>query len=225
MQPPSPLPAPDLPDPDLSGRPRGRPALPEPVLRQKVVQAATQILLSQGYPAMTMEAVARQANVAKKTAYRFAANREDLVALILDGWTAEFPQAFAAEAAETGAALQALEDGLMLIAGRVLTAEAVGLFRLLVNDVPARAGLLAVYTTSGVERSRALLADWLARHQARGVIACADPAMAADLILSMVIAEPLRQIAIRHREPLPGWDLRPRIRAALDLLALKPPSV
>ncbi|GAB3130237.1 TetR/AcrR family transcriptional regulator [Novispirillum itersonii] len=201
-------------------RPRGRPALPEEDLRGKVVQAATQILLSQGYAAATMEAVARQANVAKKTVYRFAANREELIALILRDWTAPFPLAFEAEAADAGAALRVLEDSLILIAGRVLTAEAVGLFRLLVNDLPEREAVLEIYTAAGIDRSRALLAGWLSRHRARGVITCPDPALAADLILSMVIAEPLRQIAIRLTPPQPEWDIRPRVQAALSLLRL-----
>lgn len=201
-------------------RPRGRPALPEEDLRGKVVQAATQILLSQGYAAATMEAVARQANVAKKTVYRFAANREDLIALILRDWTAPFPLAFEAEAADAGAALRVLEDSLTLIGERVLTAEAVGLFRLLVNDLPEREAVLEIYTAAGIDRSRALLADWLSRHRARGVITCPDPALAADLILSMVIAEPLRQIAIRLTPPQPEWDIRPRVQAALSLLRL-----
>lgn len=201
-------------------RPRGRPALPEEDLRGKVVQAATQILLSQGYAAATMEAVARQANVAKKTVYRFAANREELIALILRDWTAPFPLAFEAEAADAGAALRVLEDSLTLIGERVLTAKAVGLFRLLVNDLPEREAVLEIYTVAGIDRSRALLADWLSRHRARGVITCPDPALAADLILSMVIAEPLRQIAIRLTPPQPEWDIRPRVQAALSLLRL-----
>lgn len=203
-----------------SPRPRGRPALPEEDLRAKVVQAATRILLSDGYAAMTVEAVARQAGVAKKTVYRFAASREDLIPLILRDWTAPFLPAFAAEAADPATAMQTLEDTLTLIGERVLTAEAVGLFRLLVSDLPARDAVLDQYTAAGIDRSRRLLADWLSRHRARGVITCPDPAMAADLILSMVIAEPLRQIAIRITPPQPQWDIRPRVRAALALLRL-----
>jgi len=201
-------------------KPRGRPPLSEDLLRGKVAGAATQLILAQGYAAMTMEAVAQQAGVAKKTVYRFAANREELVGLIVGNWTDSLPPAFEAEAADPAEAARLLETILVLIAERVLTAEAVGLFRVLVNDLPARNEVLAIYGRNGIERSRRMLADWLARHRSRGVLTLADPVLAADLILSMVVAEPLRQIAIGIAEPQPGWDIRPRVRAALDLLKL-----
>nr|WP_281362521.1 TetR/AcrR family transcriptional regulator [Azospirillum melinis] len=178
------------------------------------------MILSQGYSGMTMEAVAQQAGVAKKTVYRFAANREELVGLIVGNWTDSLPPAFEAEAADPAEAACLLETILVLIAERVLTAEAVGLFRVLVNDLPARNEVLAIYGRNGIERSRRMLADWLARHRSRGVLTLADPVLAADLILSMVVAEPLRQIAIGIAEPQPAWDIRPRVRAALDLLKL-----
>jgi len=201
-------------------KPRGRPPLSEDLLRGKVAGAATQLILTQGYSGMTMEAVAQQAGVAKKTVYRFAANREELVGLIVGNWTDSLPPAFEAEAADPAEAARLLETILVLIAERVLTAEAVGLFRVLVNDLPARNEVLAIYGRNGIERSRRMLADWLARHRSRGVLTLADPVLAADLILSMVVAEPLRQIAIGIAEPQPAWDIRPRVRAALDLLKL-----
>ncbi|CAO3361212.1 TetR/AcrR family transcriptional regulator [Azospirillum melinis] len=209
--------------PDATPKPqksRGRPPLSEDLLRGKVAGAATRLILGQGYAAMTMEAVAQQAGVAKKTVYRFAANREELVGLIVGNWTDSLPPAFEAEAADPAEAARLLETILVLIAERVLTAEAVGLFRVLVNDLPARNEVLAIYGRNGIERSRRMLADWLARHRSRGILTLADPVLAADLILSMVVAEPLRQIAIGIAEPQPAWDIRPRVRAALDLLKL-----
>lgn len=201
-------------------KPRGRPPLSEEVLRGKVAEAAMHVILMQGYSAMTMEAVAQQAKVAKKTVYRFAANREELVGLIVGRWTDSLPPAFEADATDPAGAIGILENILVLIAERVLTAQAVGLFRLLVNDLPMRDDVLAIYGRNGIERSRGMLTEWLSRHRSRGVLALADPAMAADLILSMVVAEPLRRIAIGITEPQPAWDIRPRVRAALSLLKL-----
>ncbi|MFD2232374.1 TetR/AcrR family transcriptional regulator [Phaeospirillum tilakii] len=209
---------------ETTPKPRGRPPLAEEVLRGKVVEAATHLILTQGYPAMTMEAVAQQAKIAKKTVYRFAASREELIGLIVANWTDAFPPAFAADATDPAEAIRVLENLLVLIAQRVLTAEAVGLFRLLVHDLPGRDAVLAIYGRNGIERSRGLLSDWLARHRSRGVLGMADPALAADLILSMVVAEPLRRIAIGIAEPQPAWDIRPRVRAALDLLKLGGPE-
>ena len=47
------------------------------------------MLLNEGYAATTLEAVARRAGMAKKTVYRYASDREDLVAQSC-GWTDGF---------------------------------------------------------------------------------------------------------------------------------------
>lgn len=203
-----------------SKRSRGRPAQPEAALRANVLDAATRLMLERGYAAMTMEAVAKEAGAAKKTVYRFAASREELLGLIVRNWTDTFVPAFEARVSNGAALAEALHDILLTIALRVLSAEAVGLYRLLVNELPAREEILAIYHRNGIERSRAMLADWLHAHRALGAARLGDAAIASDLILSMVIAEPLRQIAIGQAQPLPAWDVRSRIRAALQLLGL-----
>ncbi|OCP37964.1 TetR/AcrR family transcriptional regulator [Ensifer sp. LC163] len=199
---------------------RGRPAKPEETLAATVVSAATRLMLERGYAAMTMEAVAKQAGVAKKTVYRFAPDREALFGLIVKNWTDTFLPAFTTEAKSADEVPALLEATLSTIADRVLCEDAVGLFRLLAGDIPAREDILSIYDRNGVERSRALLADWLARHKAAGLIDVADPTMASDLILSMVIAEPLRRMALGLTPPVPATDIRPRIKAALALLRL-----
>ena len=52
--------------------------------------ATTWLLLNEGYAATTLEAVARRAGMAKKTVYRYASDREDLVAQVVRGWTDGF---------------------------------------------------------------------------------------------------------------------------------------
>ncbi|CAM2736586.1 MULTISPECIES: TetR/AcrR family transcriptional regulator [Janthinobacterium] len=199
-------------------RGRGRPARPPEEAREAAVQAATWLLLHEGYAATTMEAVARHAGMAKKSLYQYAANREELVALVVRGWTDAFLPAMAQDAAAPGEVLPLLKEILQAMAARVLTADAVGLFRLLCTEFPARADLLAVYQRNGIERGTALLAEWLRRQAARGHLVLHDGQELAGLLLAMVIAEPLRQMALDLLAPVPSWDAAPRIDAALRLL-------
>jgi AcrR family transcriptional regulator len=199
-------------------RGRGRPARPPEEAREAAVQAATWLLLNEGYAATTMEAVARHAGMAKKSLYQYAANREELVALVVRGWTDAFLPAMAHDAAVPGEVLPLLKEILQTMAARVLTVDAVGLFRLLCTEFPARADLLAVYQRNGIERGTALLAEWLQRQAARGHLVLQDGAELAGLLLAMVIAEPLRQMALGLLAPVPAWDAAPRIDAALRLL-------
>ncbi|MCQ9982375.1 hypothetical protein L6C94_14505, partial [Staphylococcus aureus] len=83
--------------------------------------------------------------LAKKTLYRFAANREDLVALVVRSWTDGFRPALSADAQSASEVAPALAEILRVIAARVLSAEAVGMFRLLTTDFPAKPELLEVY--------------------------------------------------------------------------------
>ncbi|MDZ5636183.1 TetR/AcrR family transcriptional regulator [Janthinobacterium sp. GMG1] len=199
-------------------RGRGRPARPPGEAREAAVQAATWLLLQEGYAATTMEAVARHAGMAKKSLYQYAANREELVALVVRGWTDAFLPAMAHDAPAPGEVLPLLKEILQTMASRVLTADAVGLFRLLCTEFPARADLLAVYQRNGIERGTAMLAEWLQRQATRGHVVLGDASELAGLLLAMVIAEPLRQMALGLLPPVPAWDAGPRIDAALRLL-------
>lgn len=200
-------------------RPRGRPARPEHEAHDAAVEAATWLLLHEGYAATTMEAVARRAGLAKKTLYRLAANREDLVALVVRSWTDAFRPAMAADVRSAADLQPALAAILRQVAERVLSADAVGLFRLLSTDFPAKPELLEVYQRNGIERGRAMLADWLRRQCAKGLLKVEEPELVCDLLLSMAIAEPLRQMALGLTPPVPAWDPGPRIEQALRLLA------
>ncbi|OHX15064.1 TetR/AcrR family transcriptional regulator [Chromobacterium sphagni] len=202
---------------NAAARPRGRPAAPEQEMKQQVLEAAAQLLLDKGYHAATMEAVAKQAKVAKKTVYRFAANSEELLAAIIDNWTEAFAAALQAPAADPDNLQQTLEILLATIAGRVLSQQAVGMFRLLINDFPGREQALAAYTEHGIRHSTALLADWLERQRRRGRLRFDDTETTAGLLLAMTIAEPLRQMALGLAPPGMDDKTRARIQAAVKL--------
>lgn len=200
------------------GRQRGRPARPENEASEAAVAAATWLLLNEGYAATTMEAVAKRAGLAKKTLYRFAANREELVALVVRSWTDGFGPTLAKDARSRADVMSALAEILKVIAARVLSADAVGLFRLLTSEFPAKADLLEIYQRNGIERGRAMLTDWLRRQCSKHTLRVAEPELVCDLLLSMVIAEPLRQMALGLLPAVPHWDPAPRIDSALQLM-------
>ena len=109
-----------------------------------------------------------------------------------------------------------LELGLQAIAGQVLSAPAVGMFRLLQHEFAGRDALLAAYQENGIARGRATLAAWLQRQQQLGWLRELDSAQTSDLLLAMTMAEPLRQMALGLLAP--GSDIRARIAAAVALV-------
>ena len=180
--------------------------------------ATTWLLLNEGYAATTLEAVARRAGMAKKTVYRYASDREDLVAQVVRGWTDGFAPVMAQDVTSVDEVLPALARVLQAIAERVLSADAVGMFRLLTADFPPRQ-LLRAYQENGIERGTAMLAAWFQRLARRGLIQVSEPRVVAGLLLSMAIAEPLRAMALGLTPPLPESSIGERIQACLALFA------
>lgn len=201
---------------DAEPRSRGRPSAPEAELRSAAVEATLALLLTQGYAATTVDAVAKRAGMAKKTLYRFAENRDALVMQAIASWTDAFQPAFEQDAQWAAEVTPLLEQGLRAIAQQVLSVQAVGVFRLLQSEFPGREALLATYQRNGIERGRAIVADWLQRQQRHGWLRELDCAQTSDLLLAMVMAEPLRQMALGLLAP--GSDIDNRIAAALTLV-------
>lgn len=197
-------------------RSRGRPSAPEGELRAAAVEATLALLLTQGYAATTVDAVAKRAGMAKKTLYRFAENRDALVTQAIASWTDAFAPVFEQDAQRATELPTLLSQGLQAIARQVLSELAVGMFRLLQSEFPGREDLLAAYQRNGIERGRTIVADWLQRQQRRGWLRELDCAQTSDLLLAMVIAEPLRQMALGLLPP--GSDIDTRIAAALALV-------
>ncbi|WP_369938541.1 TetR/AcrR family transcriptional regulator [Xanthomonas tesorieronis] len=204
--------------PTSAKRPRGRPAQPEAEVRARLLQHAMQLLLEHGYEATTMEAVAARAGVAKKTVYRHAANREALVGLAVRAWSDGIAVPMQRDAGDRSELSPLLRAILQSLCDQVLSEPAVKLFRLLTTDFPGKPELLGSYQANGIERGRALLADWLSRQQRRGLLRDGDPAMLATLILAMAVAEPLRQMALGVTAPLPEGSVAAHLDACMVLL-------
>ena len=201
---------------DEETRSRGRPVTPEADLRAALAEATLTLLLKGGYGAATVDAVAKEAGVAKKTLYRFAANRDELVAQAVRSWTDAFQPAFEQDATHPEVLGEMLVQGLQAIASQVLSAPAVGMFRLLQHEFAGRDALLVAYQENGIARGRATLAAWLQRQQQLGWLRELDTAQTSDLLLAMTMAEPLRQMALGLLAP--GSDIRARIAAAVALV-------
>ncbi|WP_338803710.1 TetR/AcrR family transcriptional regulator [Xenorhabdus griffiniae] len=199
-------------------RPRGRPTIPEQVIRQKILDVTFLLLINQGYNKTTMDVVAKKAGIAKKTLYRFAKNREDLLEQVVMGWEDNFIPAFKKDANNFQQLMKSLKIFLIEIAEKTLSMEAVGLFKLLQSDFPHREVLLDKYQQSGIEKSRNILANWLERQYQKELLKKMDFHIISELIISMVIAEPLRKMALGILPPLPETDMTPRINAAVIFL-------
>lgn len=199
---------------------RGRPPRPEEDVRRALLQSAMDVLLESGYEATTMEAIARRAGVAKKTAYRHAENRQELIGLAVRQWTDGYAPSMQMDPQDTGDVAQALRAILENVCMQVLSETAVRVFRLLTTEFPGKQELLDSYQRNGIERGQMLLSGWLEKQSRKGLLHAPEPAVLAKAILAMAVAEPLRQMALGMMHPLPEGSVAAHLDACMDVLSL-----
>lgn len=199
---------------------RGRPPRPEEDVRRALLQSAMDVLLESGYEAATMEAIARRAGVAKKTAYRHAENRQELIGLAVRQWTDGYAPSMQMDPQDTGDVAQALRAILENVCMQVLSETAVRVFRLLTTEFPGKQELLDSYQRNGIERGQMLLSGWLEKQSRKGLLHAPEPAVLAKAILAMAVAEPLRQMALGMMRPLPEGSVAAHLDACMDVLSL-----
>lgn len=166
-----------------SSTPDAAPPKPAPDPRRAaIIHAAMAIIVDEGWHKASMIAVASRARVSKETLYTLFGNRAGLFAALVgaNAQTVAPPDPDApcdAALAAWGADLLAMMLGRAAIAiNRVAIAEAL--------RAPDLARMLAAH---GREAVLPQLAQWIARHQARGVLrADADPAQAAGDFLALL---------------------------------------
>src|SRR6516165_4412361 len=173
---------------------RGRPSRAEAEKKgERILEVATRLFLSLGYGATSIEAVARQSRISKRTFYhRFRDKPELFVAVvhrIIDGMRppADFPLL-------EGDIEEILQRVARLILRAALSAPAIALNRMLVAESAKFPRLAAIMAErGGSEEAIRLIAAILEREARTGTLALTDSAFVARQFLYMTIAVPQRR--------------------------------
>jgi AcrR family transcriptional regulator len=199
--------------------PRGRPPRDEESVRQALLSSCMNLLLERGYEAVTMEGIAAHAGVAKKTVYRYAANRQELVGQAVRQWSDGYAASMHAEPVDGDDVVHTLRRILESICMRALSETAIRVFRVLTSEFPGKQELMDSYLQNGIERGRAMLAEWLRKQHEKGLLHAPEPALMANAILAMAVAEPLRQMAIGITRPIPEGSVAAHLDACMIVLS------
>jgi AcrR family transcriptional regulator len=170
----------------------GRPSLSQSEgLEEHILAAATELFLTQGYGATSIEAVAQKARISKRTFYHRFDDKADLFAAVVHRLFLRLRPAEKEIAAlfEGGSLCAMLTRIGQVVLHAALREEALGLHRLLVAEAMRFPELALIFEREGsrqeaIERIGALL-----RHACEHV---ADPMFAAEQFLQMMISVPQR---------------------------------
>ncbi len=198
------------------GRP---PRLEAEQIRERILDIATALFLSQGYGATSIEAVAKRARISKRTFYHRFRDKADLFGAVVHRLVERLrpPPQNEGQLFDGGELKEILERLAAFILRAALSAEALALQRVILAEATRFPELAAVVNERGA-RQQAIerIAGLLERTAPPGHPGAARSRFAAEQFLLMVVSAPQRR-ALGLGTPLSPAELDGWARAAVDL--------
>jgi AcrR family transcriptional regulator len=187
---------------------------------QQIREAAAALFLAQGYGAVSMDAVAREAGVSKATIYAHFTDKAELFeSLIKEECARQWP-AMAMLEAEPADLRQTLLAVGRAYAEFLVSPQVVQVFRMVVAESPRFPELGRAFYEGGPRRVRDQLAAYLARAEAQGKLALGgDARQAAQQFLALLRCEHHVRALIGIEPPTtePNAAVRRSAEAATDM--------
>jgi TetR/AcrR family transcriptional regulator, mexJK operon transcriptional repressor len=151
-----------------------------------ILAAASNAFLAEGY-GVSVDQIAAAAGVSKQTVYsHFGSKGELLRALVTDRVQAiTAPLADLPPEAALEQTLQTFGTGFL---AAILSPRAIGLYRLVIAQAVEFPELARIFYEAGPRTNAGRLAAYLAREAAKGTLAVADPMLAAELLIGLLLS-------------------------------------
>jgi len=162
------------------------PDQPANAKRDSIIAGATQVFLSVGYGAATMDAIAKAANVSKQTVYaHFGAKDSLFEAIIRQKCDDLLAPAVGVELSgnDVAAVLGDIADRFI---NAILSPDNMSLFRAIVGECTRFPELADAFYRAGPRLAADVLADYLAEASAEGAIRVDNPTQSAEMFFAML---------------------------------------
>ena len=154
--------------------------------RDQILQAARRTFRDRGYEGSSMDVIAAEAKVSKATVYAHFADKPALFAEMV----AEYCREQQAALAQIEAANPRVGEGLNLLARMMMRflarPEALRFGRMIIGESARFPELGRTFVEAGFLALQSDIAGYLGRAAARGDLEVPDPALAAELFVSMI---------------------------------------
>lgn len=200
--------------PRKSGRPTRRTA---EKLRDHILDVATDLFMQQGYGLTTVEAVAQEARVSKRTLYFRFEDKAALFSAVVNRIIDRLHPPADVPLIDDGTLDSNLTRLAHLMLQGALSAEGLALSRLIAAESAKFPELAAIAAEKGGRQEAIeLVSSLLVRHRRTERITIGNPEFAAQQFLQMVITIPQRR-ALGLGEPMTDGDLQRWVRDTVDL--------
>jgi TetR/AcrR family transcriptional regulator of autoinduction and epiphytic fitness len=174
--------------------------------RDALIETAERVFLRKGYHAATMDDIAAEAGMSKRTLYQLVDSKEDLFTALLE--RRRRPLDVSGIETEGRPVDDVLNDMLRLWAHHVLSPSIIALARLIMAEYMHGRTLSRLLDREGAKPCRDALRDYFSASAASGSVAIDDPEEAAHMLYGMAIGN-------IHIEMLLGIG-KARSRAEID---------
>lgn len=167
--------------------------------RRAITRAARQLFLSAGYEPVSMDQIARAAEVSKATLYAHFDSKDALFAAIIQERCLAMDSLAAAtpDDADPAVVLTALAKRLTLL---MATPEGMALHRIIMAERNRFPEIGRIWYERGVGRVLAIVADVLRRLDATGRLPVPDPVQSAEYLVALVKTSWFVRVMIGHAE-------------------------
>ncbi len=188
-------------------------AVPLPSPRERILAAARKIFLDGPPEQATMDAVAHQAGMSKKTIYREFKSQVELLAALLIENVADMG-AFLPPGPDDDIELE-LYAVLVRMVTHFTSPRSMALARLIISEVRRYPELMTASKPKGFPRE--LLAQWLAAPVVRAKFQIEDPDDAAAMLFGMVMQDSGFKLLVVNNATMPQHLIEARARRAVQI--------
>jgi AcrR family transcriptional regulator len=193
----------------------GRPLVLDPQERRaRLLRAAMQVFSRKGYTAATVDAIAVEAGMSKKTLYQVFASKMVLFDALLEEQLYRIPIAVDLDGLGPEEELAQL---LLSLARYLLDPIRQALVRLIVTDGQASPELMTAFERLEIGRDLNHIEQWIGKQTDAGYLKVADIAATAKLLFGMTIAEPMLSALVQGPLPEKEESLPQQIRQAVHV--------
>ncbi|MCW3475458.1 TetR/AcrR family transcriptional regulator [Limobrevibacterium gyesilva] len=194
--------------------------------RRQVLEAAADLFMANGYGSVSMEAVARAANVSKATLYAYFESKDQLFATIVGEACRRNTvndENFPAEVEDIRAELHKIG---VRVLGFLLQERTLAIFRVAVAESGRFPELGRAFITNGPQAFRDRFAAWVAAQAAAGHLVAADTHVAAEQFMALLRAGLFLRATLALPPAPTGADIDATVAAAVEtfLRAFGPPK-
>jgi len=180
--------------------------VPESPKRLAIIDAATRLFVGAGFGATSMDAIAAEANVSKRTVYSHFENKEALFAGVMEGMCARqktddvCPLNCGEEVSSAPPEVMLKRMAVHLLT-MITSAETNELFRVVMGEAGRFPELGRTFYDNGPGWVIAAVTDYVKNRNAEGVMDVADPELAGRQYLALVV-DPLKlELTLGIKQP------------------------